>query len=217
MRVDAQRSTFAGDHVLATVDRAGTVSLHELPAGRRRAITLVGGGVTALAASSDGSRLALARGTEVSVIDAASGRGHESLRLASPVTALALSPDGRVLAAATTDVAISVWTIGQGSPRSFAGHHAPVVALAFSAEGDLLLSGGRDGGRGLWDVGSGELMLRREHAGDVVSVAFTADLAVISAGAGWIEQARLALAHDERTLRAQIRHVRERQAAPNRP
>ncbi|MCO5166259.1 MAG: WD40 repeat domain-containing protein [Planctomycetes bacterium] len=72
------------------------------------------------------------------------------------VTALAWSPGGDLLAAATSDGAVTVLDGATGEVRlSLPGHAGGALCVAFSADGRLLASGGQDGQARLWDPATG--------------------------------------------------------------
>ena len=68
------------------------------------------------------------------------------------VTAVAFNSDGSVLASASYDASVCLWSCSNGELLSvFRGHRAPVTALVMVAsDGSLLASGSNDGTLLLW-------------------------------------------------------------------
>jgi WD40 repeat protein len=112
--------------------------------------------VGALAFSPDGHWLAVARGGEVSLIDAASGRASAALAAQeSPVTALHFSHNGRLLATATSDRTVRLWNTANGQELGLRSQHRQAVqGMAFSPDDSLLLLTERER-MVVWDVASG--------------------------------------------------------------
>jgi len=120
-------------------------------------------GITALAFSPEGSRIASGAGfsdTRIRLWDAATSDALGSWEAhASWVSALAWSPEGRRLASGGGDQTVRVWDVGIGpASRSIEeadvrlrGHWDTVRALAWSPDGRRLVSGGRDGRVLAWD------------------------------------------------------------------
>jgi WD40 repeat protein len=77
----------------------------------------------------------------------------------SSVNALAANPPGTLLASASNDGLVRLWSMPHGAPRGeLVGHDGPVLALAFSPHGDRLASAGWDGTLRLWSIPEGVLL-----------------------------------------------------------
>jgi transducin (beta)-like 1 len=72
------------------------------------------------------------------------------------VTCVAWSPNGQVLAVATMDGKVTLWSQGGELRRVLSGHKAPVSALRFNRRGDLLLTASLDRTAVVWDVAAGQ-------------------------------------------------------------
>lgn len=122
--------------------------------------------VASLAFSPDGTRLAIARGTSVSLYTSADWKLDHSLSGAEfRVNALAWNHDGTRLAAAEGEPgvagAIRLWTFGPGGipaaePRLIEGLDDSLYGLVFLPDGRHLVAASYDKRLQLWDVESGK-------------------------------------------------------------
>ena len=92
---------------------------------------------------------------------------------------VALSPDGRILATASYDRTVRLWTLDGRLLRVLRGHGGPVLDVEFHHSGALLASIADDGRVRLWDVDGTELwsvtseFLGMENSAD--AIAFSGD------------------------------------------
>jgi len=139
-------------------------------------------GVSAVAFSPDGRRLALAKGDtgegqcEVEVWDwRARALVYSTTEASLFVKALAFDPTGRFLASAESrSRVVRLWDATTGEEvRIFQGHEGFIEDLAFTPNGEVLASCGQDNLVKLWDVSAGqEIETLRGHSRFVSSVAF---------------------------------------------
>jgi WD40 repeat protein len=102
------------------------------------------------------------------------------------IRAVALTRDGSLLASASLDHTIRLWTVATCSPlgSSLTGHTGGVQALAFSPDGTQLASGSEDRTVRLWDVHSQRpIEIFRGHDHMIRSVAYSPDGTVLVSGA----------------------------------
>jgi WD40 repeat protein len=130
-----------GIDYLATGGTDGVVAVWDLD--ERRPVATLAGGVTAVAFSPDGRRLAAASLVHtVRVWDVATWRldgelgGH-----LDAVTCLAFSPDGRTLATAGDDRVVRLWDAATAEARGSVELDTQVKALAFAPDGRHLFTG----------------------------------------------------------------------------
>ncbi|MFF8769323.1 helix-turn-helix domain-containing protein [Kitasatospora sp. NPDC015120] len=173
-----QQRTAALDQGRAAASRAMAVESVRLAVGRPEASMLLADRAFALAPTAE------ARGALLSTqAQPFAGRltGHTG-----PVNSCAIAPDARLLATASTDGTVRLWSLPDRRPvATLTGHNSPVRAVAFSPDGRLLASAGSDGTVRLWDVAQRRPpVVLRGHVGPVRAVAFGADgRTVVSGGA----------------------------------
>ena len=102
----------------------------------------------------------------------------------SSVQSLAISVDGKLLASASSDATIKLWSLPDGGLiKTLEGHAGVVHAVAISTNGELIASGGEDKTVKLWSSTTGELLHSLEsHSEDVFTVAFTPDGQLLISG-----------------------------------
>ncbi len=122
-------------------------------------------GVTALALTSDGSKLVVAvqsptTGDVLNVWDIDRQVKLRSISGANCPPAVAISPDNRLLA--STDSGFwkpALWDLGTGKKlRELAGHDISTRGVVFAPDGRLMATGGDDGTVKLWDPQTGMLV-----------------------------------------------------------
>lgn len=118
----------------------------------------------------------------------ASGSGEEPVIEAAHtggVTSVAFSPDGRLLASASTDHTVLLWSLRARKPQNMLqGHTGPVTAVAFSPDGTVLATGADDATVRLWNPRTGVLQQTLTgHTKEVRAVAFSPDGATLASGA----------------------------------
>lgn len=137
------------------------------------------GGISALAWSGDGSRLAVARydgvisvwdiqsHTKISVM-----RGH-----IGSVNGVALSPDGKLLASGGDDSLVRLWDVETGVLNgALPKHRSRIQTITFQPDGAQVISGGVDNLALLWIVATGESRANPQpHGGPINALASKPD------------------------------------------
>jgi len=134
-------------------------------------------GVSAVAASPDGQRLASASldGT-VKLWDAATGKELHTLRAgAGCASSVAFSPDGQYLASGHEDGTVKLWDATAGREvRTLHGHRQRVLGVTFRGDGRHCASASADRSVKVWEVASGqEIRVLQGHGKEVTGVAYS--------------------------------------------
>jgi WD40 repeat protein len=98
------------------------------------------------------------------------------------VHALAFHPTGKVMASASEDHTVCIWSTSTGVTRSVMQYQAPVYAVAFSHDGSYVASGGGDGHVCVYDYEESTLIATLIHPTPVSSVAFGSERHIIVVG-----------------------------------
>jgi WD40 repeat protein/serine/threonine protein kinase len=165
---------------LALCTQLGVVQLLDAQTGRSL-LTLPGSpGLTGVAFSSAGDRLATVSLNGIGQIwDLANGgRATATLRGHSDwVFGVAFSPDGTQLATASFDRTLRLWNAKTGRLiRICHGHERGLYSVAFSPDGKRVASTSFDCTAKVWDTATGkELLTLRGHTSFVRGVAFSPD------------------------------------------
>ncbi len=164
----------------------GTINIRSLASGASTTTTLrapAGTRVYSLAFSPDGVLLAGStdqgsivlwnrdRGWARRVLNGEGGALH----------GIAFTPDGMSVVAGGADARAWLWTIGDGSTRTFDGHTGRLTAVAISPDGRLLATASADSTARIWDLATGAaLRVIQVDNGAVNGVAFSPDGSVLA-------------------------------------
>ena len=127
-------------------------------------------GATALAWSTDGSKLSLMTGSTVTLWDAAADKALPTLDATGPASRVMWTTDKLMASGIGTNV-VSVWDIATGKlARKLEGHTAPITAIAWTPNGKTVASASADKTVRVWDAQKGELLKKLEGHTEAVSV-----------------------------------------------
>ncbi|GJD19418.1 WD-40 repeat [Rivularia sp. IAM M-261] len=110
-----------------------------------------------------------------------------TLKHDSIVLGVAISPNDKLLATASGDGSIKLWTLQGQLLATLKGHQGAARKVSFSPDSKLLASGSADGTVGLWNVeGKNPVLLSklRGHQGGVWVVSFSPDGQIIASSSG---------------------------------
>ena len=151
------------------------------------------GGISAIAYSPDGNRLAVANNIGIWIYDA-----HSLVELdlltghTETTTSTAFSPDSQTLASSSYDETVRLWDVNTGTLKStLTGHTKWINSIAFSPDGTILAGGSSDKAVHLWDPVSGEHKATLVgHTRTITTIAFSPDSKTLASGA-WDNTVRL--------------------------
>ena len=98
------------------------------------------------------------------------------------VNSISLSQDGEIIASASDDSTIKLWTSYGQEITTLKGHQGAVYSVSFSNKGKVLASGSQDGTVKLWSQDGILLSTIKAHQGAVNSVSFSPDGKTIASG-----------------------------------
>ena len=137
------------------------------------------------AIAADGTMVAARAPTGIEIYDLPSGKKRTTiLNTERNISALALSSRTQLLAAATEEKAILVWSLTDGHlVNRLEGLGAPIRTLQFNPDGKVLAGCAGDDTLLLWDSGSGKELRRLVESGaEITSVALSSDGALAALG-----------------------------------
>lgn len=119
-------------------------------------------GATALAYSTDGSRLSLMTSSTVTLWDVAADKALPTIDATGPASRV-MWTTGKLMASGIGTNVVSVWDIATGKlAKKLEGHTAPITALAWAVNNKTLASASADKTVRVWDAQKGELLKKLE-------------------------------------------------------
>lgn len=104
--------------------------------------------------------------------------GHSSF-----VESVSFSPNGKLIATASGDGTVKLWSTDGRLLKTLKGHNSAVNSISFTPDGKTIASGDSGGVIKLWSVDSGQgLKTWKVHSDIVASVKFSSDGRIIASG-----------------------------------
>ena len=144
--------------------------------------------VTSVAFSTKGMMASGCEDSTICVYDSSWNLLWKSINVANAhrtnVTAVAFSPDGSVLATASLDQTIKLWsTTNWACLQTMNGHTNGVSSVAFSPDGQKIVSGSVDGTVKIWNCASGNCLVTiAAQALPVTATLFSLDSSLVISG-----------------------------------
>ncbi|MBP5975198.1 hypothetical protein HW132_21280 [Brasilonema sp. CT11] len=91
------------------------------------------------------------------------------------VSGLSFSPDGKMIASASTDNTVKLWSVDGRLLKTLNGHSDPVWGVSFSPDSKTLASASHDKTVKLWSVDGQLLKTLNGHSAEVYGVSFSPD------------------------------------------
>jgi WD40 repeat protein len=165
----------SGDEVVR-VWNVGTGAHVELPSAKDPP--------AAVAVSGNGQVLAVAYANEIGLVNLNDPKFQPlGAPIQGNVVCLTLSFDGKLLAGATAQGDVQVWSSPDGKLQKNFPAGFGVSTMRFAPEGDVLALGGKDGRVSVWNLPSGAVVFdSRKHSAIVNAIAFSADGKLLATG-----------------------------------
>lgn len=169
---------------VAEVTSEEKVRLRNTVDGEQRVVPLGNRKALAIGLSGNGEILAIDCADEIVLLNAGNLTMRQSLKgIQDRITHLALSFDGGLLAASTSDGAVKVWNVNDGTVRQVHAAGGEVSALRFGPQDQTLAFARTDGTVGVWNPQNNALNFEaRKHQGAVNAIAFSRDGTLMATG-----------------------------------
>ena len=186
--IDARSFAFSPDGAILALGVWTRVAFWEI--GSRKTLGMLDGprgGVSAVAFSPDGRRLAAAGDTsdgDIVLFDVEARRQlHVLCGHRDDVLAISFSPDGKKLASASRDMTDRLWDVAEGEQlRELRGQKDWIYGVAWTADGNTVISAAADQTIRFWDPHTGKETRRLEHPSGVTALAISADGRMLASG-----------------------------------
>ncbi|MGK7914235.1 MAG: hypothetical protein AB4038_01610, partial [Prochloraceae cyanobacterium] len=96
------------------------------------------------------------------------------------VIEVSFSPDGKIIATASEDKTVKLWTIEGELLRTIRGHSEAVYDVSFSPDGQIIATASWDGTVKLWTIAGKPIGLPLKHSEAVYDVSFSPDGQIIA-------------------------------------
>lgn len=177
---------FSGDgQQLVSRSTDGTVRVWQISDGSNVKTLDFGFGLTSIAYSPDGSKMALGGEINHAQVRKVSDGNVEFMfaNHLSTISSVAYSPDGSKLATASIDGAAVVYNAEDGKPIIRFNPQGPVFSVAFSPDSQWIATGaGVSNNAGIWNIEKEDQKLLSGHSDTVYTVAYSPDGTLLASG-----------------------------------
>jgi WD40 repeat protein len=170
--------------VLAEISEDEIVRVWNVGTGVSVELPSAKGPPVALAVSGNGQVLAVAYANEIGLFNLNDPKLQPAgAPIQGHVDCLTLSFDGKLLAGATAQGNVQIWSREDGSLRKHFSAGFGVSTLRFGPQSDVLALGGKDGRVSFWSLQSGAMVFEsKKHSAMVGAIAFSVDGKLLATG-----------------------------------
>jgi WD40 repeat protein/archaellum biogenesis ATPase FlaH len=129
------------------------------------------------------------------------GKDEEKIKHEEKINSLAFSPDGKMIATASFDNTVKLWTLDGTLVRTFTGHNDGVFGVDFSRDGRIIATASGDKTIKLWRIKDGKLLKTLTGHEDVVDTIAFSPKGQIIASASWDGTVKLWRTTDDKSFR----------------
>jgi WD40 repeat protein len=165
----------SGDEMVR-IWNVGTGARVDVPAGK--------GAAVAIAVSGDGQVLGIAYQDQIVLLNVDDPKLQPiTAPIQGKLVCMTLSFDGKLLAGATSEGEVQVWSKEAGVLRKHFPGGSEISTLRFMPQSEALAIGGKDGRVSLWNLQSGAMIFEsKKHSAIVNAIAFSADGKLMATG-----------------------------------
>ncbi|MGD1808859.1 AAA-like domain-containing protein [Dapis sp. BLCC M126] len=98
------------------------------------------------------------------------------------VNSVCFSPDGKIIASASRDCTIKLWSSGGKLLETLTGHGSRVRDISFSSDSQIIVSGSDDETIKVWSISGQQLQTLTGHSKPITTVSFSPDSKIIVSG-----------------------------------
>jgi len=174
----------ANGSVLVEISGDEIVRVWNVGTGVHVELPSTNGPAVAVAVSGNGQVLAVAHANQIRLFNLNDPKLQPTgAPIQGNVVCVTLSFDGKLLAGATAQGDVQIWSREDGSLRKHFPAGFDVSTIRFAPHGDVLAIGGKDGRLSLWNLQSGAMLFEsKKHSAMVNAIAFSTDGKLMATG-----------------------------------
>jgi WD40 repeat protein len=170
--------------VLAEISGDETVRVWNVGTGTRVELPSTNGPAVAVAVSGNGQVLAIGYANQIQLFNVSDPKLQPiGAPIQGHVVGITLSFDGKLLAGATAQGDVQIWSREDGLLQKHFPAGFGVSTMRFAPQSDVLALGGKDGRLSLWKLQSGAMVFEsKKHSATVNAIAFSLDGKLMATG-----------------------------------